>query len=436
MRRQLLILSLNKRGSAVWKTTLLAVVSLMALVACTSDSEPTEPAAYSPAVRVVTTTNIVADWVENVGDEHVEVFSLVPIGADPHSYQPGAQDVARIAEADLVLSVGLGLEESWLRELVEGAARDPSAIVELAEIVDPIEFGESHAEEVETIEDLSHVVHEVEEGEISPEEALEEIQALFENPEGEEGGEDHGDEEDADEGEDHGDEGEEEGEHHGEEDELAAMVLAIVNEVEEGHREAGDAIEAIEALASEGEEEHEGHGHGTHDPHFWFDPIRVKTAVNEISSRLAVLDPDRGDSYRANASAYNGQLDELHAWTEERVGVVPENRRLLITSHDSLGYFATLYGFDVIGVVLSITTEVDPSPEDLADLIEEAIENEVPAVFGETTVSERLANAVATESGAELVRLYSGSLGSDDTDARTYIGMVRTNVKRIVEALQ
>ena len=121
---------------------------------------------------------------------------------------------------------------------------------------------------------------------------------------------------------------------------------------------------------------------------------------------------------------------------EEHVTAVPEARRLLITSHDSLGYFATLYGFDVIGVVLAGTTEVEPSPEDLADLIEVAIRNQVPAVFGETTVSERLANVVATESGAELVRLYSGSLGASDTDARTYVGMVRTNVERIVEALK
>ena len=435
-----MILSLNKLGLGPWKIALLALslTPVMALTACTGNAEATEPAADSPTVKVVTTTNIVSDWVENIGGAHVEVFSLLPIGVDPHSYQPGAQDVARIADADLVLSIGLGLEEAWLHDLVESAARDESSIVELAEIIAPIEFGESHIEDVEIIEEISHVVHEVEEGEISPEEGLEEIKEFLETIEGEEE-EDHGDEgEDGEEeGEDHGDEeGEEEGDHHGEENELAAMVLEIVNEVEEGHRDADEAIEAIETLVSEGEDAHEGHGHGTRDPHFWFDPIRVKTAVNEIASRLAALDPDRAESYLSNAEAYNGQLDELHTWTAEQVNVVPEARRLLITSHDSLGYFATLYGFDVIGVVLSGTTEVEPSPEDLADLIEAAGENQVPAVFGETTVSERLANIVATESGAELVRLYSGSLGGAGTSAATYLGMVRTNVQRIVEALQ
>ena len=72
----------------------------------------------------------------------------------------------------------------------------------------------------------------------------------------------------------------------------------------------------------------------------------------------------------------------------------------------------------------------------MADLVEEAKEYGVPAVFGETTVSERLANAVATESGAKLVRLYSGSLSAGGSGAGTYVDMMRTNVERIVEALR
>ncbi len=444
-----MILSTNKFIRNLGKVTLLTLVLLMALAACSESASPTptsspataaaqtdptpEPTAAPRTVMVVTTTNIVADWVENIGGEHVEVFSMVPIGADPHAYQPGARDVAKIADADLVFSIGLGLEESWLRELVQNAARDSSTIIELAELVDPIEFAEGHAEEVEAIETFMHIVHEVEEGEISPEEGIDEIKEALEGI----GDEDHGEEEDADEdeGEDHGEEGDAD-EGHGDEDELMTMVLAIVEDVEEEHLEASEAIETIEGLASEGEEAHEGHGHGTDDPHFWFDPLRVKVAVNEIASRLSALDPSRGDTYRSNASAYNAQLDDLHAWTEEQVSVVPQANRLLTTSHDSLGYFANLYGFEVVGVVLSITTEVEPSPEDLVDLIEEAREYEVPAVFGETTVSERLASTVASESGAQLVRLYSGSLDGADTSAGTYIGMIRTNVERIVEALK
>ena len=374
-----MIRSTNNRLSKLAPVALLTLALPFALAACSDDVGDASDA----AVRVVATTSIVADWVENIGAEHVEVFSIVPAGSDPHGFQPGAQDVAKIAEADLVLSVGLGLEGSWLTELVENAARDSSSIIELGEAIDPIEFAEGHADE-----------------------------------DGQE------------------DEGVEEEEDHADEDEPAAMALEILDAFDAGQMAADDAIEALEDLTAEGEEEHEDHGHGEEDPHFWFDPLRVKIAVDDIAARLSALDPDRAADYSANASAYNARLDELHTWTLDQVDVVPEEHRLLLTSHDSLGYFANLYGFEVIGAILGVNTEREPSAADLADLVEEVEEEGIPAVFGETTVSERLANAIAEESGATLVRLYSGALGDEDSGAATYIDMVRTNVERIVEALR
>ena len=415
------------------------IVSIFNMAACSGDASPqetSEPSAPSrssqaapaatlvvPASRqlsqaavepvgVVTTTNIVADWARIVGGDRVEVFSLLPAGSDPHSFQPGAKDVAAIADAEIVLSVGLRLEESWLRELLQNAARDESSIVELAEIVDPIDFGETHGEGVAALLEISHVVQEVKDGEISAENGLREIKEAIEAAERAE------------------DEGEEEGSH------LPKMVIEIIAQVEAGQFDARQAIEEIEHMTSEGEDEHEGHGHGIHDPHFWFDPLRVKLAVNDIAARLSVIDPDGRATYTSNASAYNAQLDELHAWTQEQVAAVPEERRFLVTSHDSFGYFANLYDFEVVGVILSTTTEVEPSPADLAELSHEVEEYGVSAIFGETTVSERLANSIATESGAELVRLYSGSLGIEGSGAETYLDMIRTNVQRIVDALK
>lgn len=437
--------------------------------ATTSQEQPaaTTPSSRAPAplekISVVTTTNIVADWVRMVGGDRVDVFSLLPVGADPHSYQPGAQDVVAIAEADLVLSVGLGLEESWLHELVENAARDESAIVELTDVIDPIEFGATHAEEVEIIEALIHIIHEVEDGEISAEEGLDEIveaiEAALEHDDGHDGHDhdededhedgDHDEDEDHDEDHDHDeDEDHEDGDHDEDEDhdhdedhgdettELAEMVLELVAQVHAGQLDADAAIEEIHHLAEEEDDAHAGHGHGMYDPHFWFDPLRVKSAINDIAARLSVLDPDGRNVYTSNASAFNSELNELHFWIEEQVSAVDEDRRLLVTSHDSLGYFANLYHFDVVGVILSTTTEVEPSPADLAELVHEIEEAGVSVIFGESTVSERLAEAIADESGAEVVRLYSGSLGAEGSGAETYLDMVRLNVERIVEALK
>ncbi len=177
--------------------------------------------------------------------------------------------------------------------------------------------------------------------------------------------------------------------------------------------------------------------HGAFDPHFWFDPLRVKIAVYDIAARLAAIDPDNADVYFRNALAYGEELDELHAWIQDQVSALAPERRQLVTSHDSLSYFAELYGFEVIGLVIpSLSTHVEPSAEHIAELVEVIREHDVPALFGETTVSDRLAQAVARETGAEVVQLYSGSLGPEGSGADTYLGMVRTNVTRIVEALK
>ena len=185
------------------------------------------------------------------------------------------------------------------------------------------------------------------------------------------------------------------------------------------------------------EDGHAHHHHGPHDPHFWFDPIRVKAAVNEIATRLSAIDPANADAYAQNAAEYGQELDDLHAWTQEQVSTVPPERRQLVTSHDSLSYFASLYGFEIVGLVIpSLSPDVEPSAEHIAGLVDVIREHNVPAVFGETTVSDKLAQAVARETGATVVQLYSGSLGAEGSGADTYLGMVRANVERIVEALK
>ena len=114
----------------------------------------------------------------------------------------------------------------------------------------------------------------------------------------------------------------------------------------EGHEEHGHEEEAMK----EGEDEHaHEHAHGELDPHFWFDPLRVQQAVNAIAAQLSTADPAGQTAYRENAAAYNRELDDLHAWIEEQVAVLPDDHRVLVTSHDSFQYFAQRYGFEVAG---------------------------------------------------------------------------------------
>ena len=191
------------------------------------------------------------------------------------------------------------------------------------------------------------------------------------------------------------------------------------------------------------EDEHDdedGHGHahdhGSLDPHFWFDPNRVEVAAIQIATRLGMIDPAGAATYTENTTAFVTELRELHAWTQQQVSTIPAANRILVTSHDAFSYFAVVYGFEIVGTVIpSGTTEVEPSAEWLAELTE-IIEHEgVRAVFGENTVSERLARAIADETGARFFTLFSGALGAAGSGADTYVTMVRSNVKIMVEAL-
>ena len=194
---------------------------------------------------------------------------------------------------------------------------------------------------------------------------------------------------------------------------------------------------AFVGILGDQEDDDHGHDHGLLDPHFWFDPNRVKLAVTDIAARFSALDPDGAAYYFQNAADYEVQLDGLHSWIHEQVELVQPERRLLVTSHDTFAYFADVYGFEVIGALIpSLAPDVEPSAEHLAGLVEVIREHNAPAVFSETTVSGKIPQALARETGAVFAQLYADSLGEKGSAAGTYLGMVRTNVERIVEALR
>lgn len=350
-------------------------------------TEPAEP------LSIVTTSSIIADWVNVVGGDRVEVFSMLGAGADPHTYRPGAQDVVRVAEADLIFSMGLHLEASWFEELIHNAAADPERVIALGEGVNPIPFQDEHDDHDD---DDGHGHGHADEHAMADDEDHDE---------------DHADEHDEDEGhdedDDHADEHDEDEDH------------------DEDH-------------ADEHDEDEDHHDHGSLDPHFWFDPLRVKRAVTDISARLATLDLEGAQAYLSSAHTYNAELDALHEWIEQEVESIPEDRRLLVTSHDSMAYFAALYHFEVVGAVIpSFTTEVEPSAREIAELIERIREVDAPAIFPETTVSDSLSERVADETDAKIAPpLYSGALGAPGSGADTYLGFMRSNVNTIVDALQ
>lgn len=172
------------------------------------------------------------------------------------------------------------------------------------------------------------------------------------------------------------------------------------------------------------------------DPHVWFDVRRWRSAIAGVERALAELDPAGRATFAANARLYERQLDLLDEWVRTQVAQVPPVRRKLVTSHDAFGYFGEAYGFEVVPVQ-GISTESEASTRDLARVVEGVRAARVPMVFVETSVNPRLMEQVARETGVAIGGpLFSDSLGTLDTAAGTYVGMVRDNVALIVEGLR
>lgn len=203
------------------------------------------------------------------------------------------------------------------------------------------------------------------------------------------------------------------------------------------------ATETVEPLTfdehegEDHEEEHEGE-HGEHDPHVWHDVANAIAMTETIRDALIEADPASADAYRANADAYLAELQMLDEWVRDQVQTLPEDHRRLVTNHDTFGYFAHAYGFEIVGTALGASTsETEPSAGEMAALITEIRDAGVPAIFAENVSNRDLIEQIADEAGVNLAPpLYTDALGAIGTDGETYLKLMRYNVETIVSALK
>lgn len=174
------------------------------------------------------------------------------------------------------------------------------------------------------------------------------------------------------------------------------------------------------------------------DPHVWHSPRNAVQMVRTIAEELAAVDAPHAVEYRERAAAYIRSLGTLAAEIHEQVATLPPDRRKLVTTHDTFGYFADEYGFEVLSVLGSVSSEVaDPSAGDVVAIIRRIRELRVPAVFAENILNPKLTEQVASGAGVRVVpSLYTDALGPADSPGASYLGLMRFNVRTIVEALR
>ena len=265
---------------------------------------------------VVATASIFADMAENISGDLVDVRMIVPIGGDPHVYEPTPGDATLVAEADLVIKNGLTFE-GWLNELIENSGTK-AKVVTITEDIVPIQ-SEKYANST--------------------------------------------------------------------------------------------------------------------DPHAWMDGKKGQQYLENIKKALADLDPDNADVYEINHGIYSQQLKDLDQEIEQKINSIPEKQRILITSHDAFRYYGERYGIRV-EAILGTSTDAEAQTSDIIRLTKTINESGVRAVFVETTVNPKLLEQIAKDNEVKIGgKLFSDSIGDKESEAPTYLDMLKHNTETIVNAL-
>ncbi|MFZ5571110.1 MAG: metal ABC transporter solute-binding protein, Zn/Mn family [Thermodesulfobacteriota bacterium] len=183
-----------------------------------------------------------------------------------------------------------------------------------------------------------------------------------------------------------------------------------------------------------------GAGSGHHDPHVWMDVGGWRHAVTVVADALSAFDPANTADYRKNAAAYQEELDKLDEYARRVISSIPAGQRILVTAHDAFNYLGRAYGIEVLGIQ-GLSTESEAGLKDINRIVDELVRRKIPAVFVETSVSDKNVKALLEGTAARGHRviiggeLFSDAMGARGTYEGTYIGMIDHNVTIIAEAL-
>ncbi len=179
---------------------------------------------------------------------------------------------------------------------------------------------------------------------------------------------------------------------------------------------------------------------GRFDPHVWMDPVLWAACVPAVVDALTALRPAAQDAFEANAAAFVAEAEALDTYSRDVLAQFPPARRVLLTAHDAFGYFGKAYGFEVLGIQ-GISTDSEAGLNRISTLVDTLVSRDLPAVFVETSVSDRNIRALvegAAAQGHEVTiggSLFSDAMGPDGTYEGTWLGMIDHNVTTIARAL-
>ena len=410
----------------------------------TPEVDQTNLVSQEEKLTVLTSFYPYHEFTKNVAGDFAEVKQFMPSGVEAHDWEPRAQEIQSLNDADVFVYNGLGMEP-YVENIIGSGEFDNVLFVKASEGVELLKFeddhddhdehakeddhddhDDSHAEEF--YDEIAMVIEEFEEGHMTESQSIEAIEEILHEHEGD--------------GHDHGAGAIEEIEH-------------VLHEIEDGHIEGSEGLEEIHHLVSgedvhdehAKEDEHDDHddheegGHDGHDhdyefdPHIWLDPLLVKQQVNVIRDGLIQADPQNKEHYEENARIYNNKMDALDMKIESSLSSCQKDT--IVPFHNAFTYLGARYGIHVMALS-GMTPDSEASAAEIAEFVDFVKDNDIKVIFSEELVDPRLAEVIAEETNAQ-VMLFSPleALTPDEIGTNiSYIDKMEQNLDSLVVALE
>jgi zinc/manganese transport system substrate-binding protein len=180
---------------------------------------------------------------------------------------------------------------------------------------------------------------------------------------------------------------------------------------------------------------------GEHDPHIWHDPRNAKRMVQNIERAFVAAAPADAATFAQRLADYSAKLDALDADIAAKIAQLPAGNRKLVTNHDAFGYYIDRYQLEFVGSIIpSFDTSAELSARDVDDIVAKIRQTGAKAVFSESSLPPKTAEAIARQAGVEVVAgedaLYGDTLGPEGSAGDTYLKMMEHNTDTIVRALR
>lgn len=331
---------------------------------------------------IYTTIYPIYDFTKKIAGDKMNVVYLESGNQSAHDFEPSAEDMKNITDADLFIYNGAGLE-SYIDKIKSAINKD----IKFVEASEGIELLANHEEHDHEDEDHDHN-HDHED-------------------------EDHDHNNHNNHNHDHEDEDHNHNNH---------------NHDNGNHNENNH---------NHDEHEHEGHHHhhhGPNDPHIWLSPQNAKTMLKNIADAVSELDPENKDFYEENLKKYTDELDKLDSEFKEGLANIKSNE--IVVSHEAFGYLCNEYGLTQKGIE-GVMAESEPDAKTIKEIIELVKEKGIKIIFTEEAMNPKIVETISKETGAEVRTLNPlEGISEDDMDKGVdYFSIMRENLENLKEAL-